>query len=108
MSTMYKELENYYFLEYAAGEVVDGCRKGTEARFINHSCDPNCHIEKWYSCHQNIQDSLYMIGTLMGNFTLVYFHLMTFKLNQKSPTITDLNLLVNVKSVFVEVIIVEG
>lgn len=47
MSTMYKDLENYYFLEYANGETLDGCRKGTEARFVNHSCDPNCHIEKW-------------------------------------------------------------
>ena len=47
MKDMYKDLENYYFLEYDSGEVIDGCRKGTEARFINHSCDPNCHIEKW-------------------------------------------------------------
>ena len=48
VNDMYKDLENYYFLEYANGEVIDGCRKGTEARFVNHSCDPNCHIEKWY------------------------------------------------------------
>ncbi|KAI9015133.1 hypothetical protein BC832DRAFT_523761, partial [Gaertneriomyces semiglobifer] len=47
METMYKSLENYYFLDYAPGEVIDACRKGTEARFVNHSCEPNCHIEKW-------------------------------------------------------------
>ncbi|KAJ3036813.1 Histone-Lysine N-Methyltransferase ash1l [Rhizophlyctis rosea] len=47
MESVYKGLENYYFLEYSTGEVIDACRKGTDARFINHSCEPNCHIEKW-------------------------------------------------------------
>ncbi|KAJ3053926.1 Histone-Lysine N-Methyltransferase ash1l [Rhizophlyctis rosea] len=47
MESTYKGLENYYFLNYAKNEVIDACRKGTEARFANHSCDPNCHIEKW-------------------------------------------------------------
>lgn len=36
-----------YFLNYDTGEVVDANKKGTDARFINHSCDPNCQIEKW-------------------------------------------------------------
>ncbi|KAI8811913.1 structural basis of auto-inhibitory mechanism of histone methyltransferase, partial [Cladochytrium replicatum] len=48
MRTIYKGLENHYFLDYAAGLVIDGCRKGTNARFVNHGCEPNCHIEKWY------------------------------------------------------------
>ncbi|KAI7861975.1 hypothetical protein BDF14DRAFT_1999502 [Spinellus fusiger] len=47
MRTLYKNQKNFYFLDYQNGEVVDACTKGTEARFINHSCDPNCHIEKW-------------------------------------------------------------
>ncbi|KAJ3099148.1 Histone-Lysine N-Methyltransferase ash1l [Phlyctochytrium planicorne] len=47
MNTIYKDIQNYYFLNYAEGEVIDGCRRGTEARFVNHSCEPNCHIEKW-------------------------------------------------------------
>ncbi|KAJ3323641.1 Histone-Lysine N-Methyltransferase ash1l [Blyttiomyces sp. JEL0837] len=47
MNTIYAELENFYFLNYDNGEVIDACRKGTEARFVNHSCEPNCHIEKW-------------------------------------------------------------
>jgi len=37
-----------YFLDYGNGEVIDACLKGTEARFANHSCDPNCQIEKWW------------------------------------------------------------
>ncbi|KAG2193674.1 hypothetical protein INT47_002316 [Mucor saturninus] len=47
MCTVYVNEKNFYFLDYCNGEVIDACTKGTEARFINHSCDPNCHIEKW-------------------------------------------------------------
>jgi SET domain-containing protein len=47
MSTDYKDMHHYYFLDYDNGEVIDGCQKGSVARFINHSCDPNCRIEKW-------------------------------------------------------------
>ncbi|KAI8388531.1 uncharacterized protein BYT42DRAFT_492357 [Radiomyces spectabilis] len=47
MRNAYKNQKNFYFLDYRQGEVVDACEKGTDARFINHSCDPNCHIEKW-------------------------------------------------------------
>ncbi|KAI8351545.1 hypothetical protein BD560DRAFT_409274 [Blakeslea trispora] len=47
MCTIYVNEKNFYFLDYCNGEVIDACYKGTEARFINHSCDPNCHIEKW-------------------------------------------------------------
>ncbi|KND00271.1 uncharacterized protein SPPG_04600 [Spizellomyces punctatus DAOM BR117] len=56
METIYKDVENYYFLNYARGEVIDACRKGTEARFVNHSCEPNCHIEKW------LVDGEYCVG----------------------------------------------
>ncbi|KAJ1562590.1 Histone-Lysine N-Methyltransferase ash1l [Nowakowskiella sp. JEL0078] len=48
IQTIYANTESHYFLEYSAGEVIDGCRKGNVARFVNHSCEPNCHIEKWY------------------------------------------------------------
>lgn len=48
MRTIYADYENYFFLNYDGDEVLDGCIKGTEVRFVNHSCDPNCHIEKWW------------------------------------------------------------
>ncbi|KAI9243830.1 hypothetical protein BDA99DRAFT_529816 [Phascolomyces articulosus] len=47
MNTIYKGQQNFYFLDYGNGEVIDAGLKGSEARFINHSCNPNCHIEKW-------------------------------------------------------------
>ncbi|KAJ3195155.1 Histone-Lysine N-Methyltransferase ash1l [Entophlyctis luteolus] len=47
METMYASSAHYYFLTYDRTEVIDGGRKGSLARFVNHSCDPNCRIEKW-------------------------------------------------------------
>ena len=48
METIYKNERHYYVMTYSKDEVIDGSRKGTIARFVNHSCDPNCRIEKWY------------------------------------------------------------
>ncbi|EKX31239.1 hypothetical protein GUITHDRAFT_47131, partial [Guillardia theta CCMP2712] len=28
-------------------KVIDASAMGSMARFINHSCSPNCHTEKW-------------------------------------------------------------
>lgn len=36
-----------YFLSLADKETIDASRKGNLARFINHSCEPNCYTEKW-------------------------------------------------------------
>ncbi|KAJ3123434.1 Histone-Lysine N-Methyltransferase ash1l [Physocladia obscura] len=47
MDVMYAGATHYYFLNYDKSEVIDGGRKGSDARFVNHSCDPNCRIEKW-------------------------------------------------------------
>ena len=48
MTNLYHNSSNHYFLNYGPQEVIDGYLKGTIARFVNHSCDPNCAIEKWY------------------------------------------------------------
>lgn len=29
-------------MSISGGEVIDPTTRGNEARFINHSCDPNC------------------------------------------------------------------
>jgi SET domain-containing protein len=34
-------------MTFHKGLIIDAT-KGSICRFVNHSCDPNCTIEKWY------------------------------------------------------------
>jgi len=36
-----------YLMVLARDLVVDATRKGNYARFINHSCEPNCEVQMW-------------------------------------------------------------
>lgn len=38
---------NFYMLTLEPGLVIDASRKSNHARFVNHSCDPNCETQKW-------------------------------------------------------------
>ena len=40
-------LENFYLFQISNNCVVDAQFKGNKARFLNHSCDPNCYSQKW-------------------------------------------------------------
>jgi len=37
-----------YFMTLNSREIVDATERGNLARFLNHSCDPNMQVEKWY------------------------------------------------------------
>ncbi|BES96218.1 AWS [Nesidiocoris tenuis] len=39
--------ENYYFLTLDKDKMLDAGPRGNLARFMNHSCQPNCLTEKW-------------------------------------------------------------
>ncbi|XP_067008061.2 histone-lysine N-methyltransferase NSD2 [Anabrus simplex] len=39
--------ENYYFLTIDKDRMLDAGPKGNIARFMNHSCQPNCETQKW-------------------------------------------------------------
>ena len=34
----------------SAKVLIDGSKTGNFTRFLNHSCNPNCEVEKWYVC----------------------------------------------------------
>ncbi|CAO1622651.1 unnamed protein product [Sympodiomycopsis kandeliae] len=59
VNEIYKDTGNFYFLEYdaAAGEVLDGGLRGNVTRFANHSCNPNCYIDKFIICGTDEQGS---------------------------------------------------
>ena len=38
---------NFYMLTLDQGLIIDAGQKSNHARFINHSCNPNCETQKW-------------------------------------------------------------
>lgn len=40
-------VSNFYFLTLQGNLVIDASHKSNHARFINHSCGPNCETQKW-------------------------------------------------------------
>ncbi|XP_059285496.1 uncharacterized protein LOC132038994 isoform X4 [Lycium ferocissimum] len=43
----YKGVKNFYMCELRKDFTIDATFKGNLSRFLNHSCDPNCKLEKW-------------------------------------------------------------
>ena len=39
--------KDFYIMELDGGYYVDGKFKGNVSRFINHSCEPNCELQRW-------------------------------------------------------------
>lgn len=44
----YCSYKNFYLMNLTSGLTVDATKEGNKARFLNHSCDPNCEIQKWW------------------------------------------------------------
>ncbi|KAM4615681.1 histone-lysine N-methyltransferase NSD3 isoform 2-T2 [Polymixia lowei] len=40
-------ITNFYMLTLTKDRVIDAGPKGNSARFMNHSCSPNCETQKW-------------------------------------------------------------
>uniref|UniRef100_UPI00358EFC59 histone-lysine N-methyltransferase ASH1L-like isoform X2 n=1 Tax=Myxine glutinosa TaxID=7769 RepID=UPI00358EFC59 len=47
MIEQYQNHNDHYCLNLDSGMVIDSYRMGNEARFVNHSCQPNCEMQKW-------------------------------------------------------------
>lgn len=47
MAERYHNDPHHYCLNLNSGIVIDGYRLANEGRFVNHSCEPNCEMQKW-------------------------------------------------------------
>ena len=48
MTDRYLNNRHHYCVHLDGGIVIDGYRMGNISRLINHSCQPNCEMQKWY------------------------------------------------------------
>lgn len=49
-----KMRSNVYFMKYTKEHYIDGETKGSVARYINHSCNPNCEFRLWSVNGENV------------------------------------------------------
>lgn len=47
METQYSNDKNFYCISLEKGYVIDSRNMGNICRFVNHSCMPNCAMQKW-------------------------------------------------------------
>jgi hypothetical protein len=43
----YKKSDHFYFANLGNGYMLDASQMGSAARFANHSCSPNCSLQRW-------------------------------------------------------------
>ncbi|KAI4461952.1 set domain protein [Holotrichia oblita] len=63
--------ENYYFLTIDKDRMLDAGPKGNVARFMNHSCQPNCETQKW-TVNGDTRVGLFAVVDIPANTELTF------------------------------------
>ncbi|XP_053680641.1 histone-lysine N-methyltransferase ash1 [Anopheles nili] len=71
MRTLYLNDTHHYCLNLDGGLVIDGHRMGSDCRFVNHSCAPNCEMQKW-SVNGLFRMALFALRDIPSNEELCY------------------------------------
>ncbi|KAM4662430.1 LOW QUALITY PROTEIN: histone-lysine N-methyltransferase ASH1L [Discoglossus pictus] len=83
MIEQYHNHSDHYCLSLDSGMVIDSYRMGNEARFINHSCDPNCEMQKW-SVNGVYRIGLYALKDMTAGTELTYdYNFHSFNMEQQ-------------------------
>jgi SET domain-containing protein len=67
-------LGHTYFFSLADGNVIDGASKGNAARYINHSCEPNCEPLE----HDNGRVYIYALQDIEAGEELSYYYALIY------------------------------
>lgn len=71
MATRYVNDTHHYCLHLDGGLVIDGHRMGGDGRFVNHSCQPNCEMQKW-SVNGQFRMALFALRDIKAGEELTY------------------------------------
>ncbi|XP_045466050.1 histone-lysine N-methyltransferase ash1 [Harmonia axyridis] len=71
MGTIYAQDTHHYCLHLDTGMVIDGHRMGGDGRFVNHSCEPNCEMQKW-SVNGQFRMALFALRDIRAGEELTY------------------------------------
>ena len=71
MATRYINDTHHYCLHLDGGLVIDGHRMGGDGRFVNHSCQPNCEMQKW-SVNGQFRMALFALRDIESGEELTY------------------------------------
>lgn len=67
----YKSQKHSYIMQLQSGWYIDATKKGNLARFINHSCKPNCRADPW-SVEGTKRIGIFAIGAIQPGEELTF------------------------------------
>jgi SET domain-containing protein len=68
-------INHTYFFSIADGRVIDGAVKGNQARYINHSCEPNCEPLE----HEDGRVFIYALRDIDVGEELTYYYALIYE-----------------------------
>jgi SET domain-containing protein len=75
-------INHTFFFSVADGHVIDGASHGNEARFINHSCEPNCEPLE----HDDGRVYIYSLMDIERGEELTYYYALIYE-GRHTPTV---------------------
>lgn len=78
MAERYLNDQHHYCLSLDSGTVIDGYRLAGEGRFVNHSCEPNCEMQKWYVELFSVLIFIYVLYRLLYVKKFLFYHACAF------------------------------
>uniref|UniRef100_T1J8Q7 Histone-lysine N-methyltransferase n=1 Tax=Strigamia maritima TaxID=126957 RepID=T1J8Q7_STRMM len=75
---------DYYFLTLDKDRIIDAGQKGNLARYMNHSCQPNCETQKW-TVNGDTRVGLFAVCDIPSGTELTFNYYLDCLANEKRP-----------------------